>query len=180
MGQPKQLLPFQDKPFIIHCLDGLLASGIRDIVVVLGNHGNKIAGIIRDLPVNIVFNNDPESEMAESVRVGLLAIDNASSGVLICLSDHPLVRSETYKIILNAHFESPDRIVIPVYNRQRGHPSLFPKSLADKVFTGLNLKQVIDASPELVTCVPVSDQGTILDIDSMEDYERMCRSLSQA
>jgi CTP:molybdopterin cytidylyltransferase MocA len=177
MGRPKPLLRLQNKPFIRHCLDAVFSTDIEDIVVVLGSYGEEITHVIGDLPVGIVFNDDPESEMAESVRIGLRAIDQASSGVLVCLSDHPLVRYETYQMIASAHSQNPDRIIIPVYDGRRGHPSLFPKPLADKTFAGLNLKQVIDVSSDLLTCIPVTDQGVILDIDCMEDYQRICKSL---
>ena len=102
MGQPKQLLPLHDKPIIRHCLDNLIASGIENIVAVLGYHGDEVLAAIQEMPVQIVLNENQESEMAESVRIGLRAIAEKSSGVLVCLSDHPLVSVDTLKSLCNA------------------------------------------------------------------------------
>ncbi len=70
-------------------------QGLKISVVVLGQGGSEILDSMKDLPVQIVFNENPESEMAESVRIGLRALTDSSSGVLVHLSDHPLVSVAT-------------------------------------------------------------------------------------
>jgi molybdenum cofactor cytidylyltransferase len=173
MGTPKQLLKIEGKPFIRHCLDALVTSGIADIVVVLGAFQEKIEPVITDLPVRIVSNPAMESEMAESVRLGLDAVDDQSSGILIHLCDHPLVTAETCEKLLNAHLSDPFKIVIPTYEARRGHPTLFPTSLIRAILSGGNLKDIIRANSESVESVSVDDQGTIWDIDSLDDYNRL-------
>ena len=51
MGSSKPLLPLGPKPVIRHCLDIVFGSGIRDVVVVLGENGEAIAGEIDGMPV---------------------------------------------------------------------------------------------------------------------------------
>lgn len=126
MGQLKQILPIGDKPAIRHCLDSIIESGIKDIVVVLGEQGPEVLKVINDLPVKVAFNNEPQSEMAEPVRIGLRAVDADSSGVLVALSDHPLVSVETIKMLIDFHKQDPHKIIIPLYEEKRGHPTLFP------------------------------------------------------
>jgi CTP:molybdopterin cytidylyltransferase MocA len=111
--------------------------------------------------------------MAESVRVGLGAADDRSSGILICLTDHPFVAVETYRQIITAHFSDPAAIVIPTYQERRGHPSLFPRALLQDLWTGSNLRDIIHAHPENVGLLPVNDPETIRDIDTIDDYERV-------
>ena len=125
------------------------------------------------MPVKIVSNPAVKSEMAESVRLGLGAVDDRSSGILIHLCDHPLVSTETCKRLVNAHLSHPLKIVLPVYETRRGHPALFPTSLIRGVLSGGNLKDIIRAHTERVESIPVKDQGTIWDIDSPEDYRRL-------
>jgi molybdenum cofactor cytidylyltransferase len=173
MGTPKQLLEIGGKPLVRHCLDTLTASGIADIVVVLGDLRHKIGPVICDLPIKMVANPAAECEMAESVRVGLGAVDSRSSGVLICLTDHPFVAVETYRQIVEAHFTAPMAIVIPTYQERRGHPSLFPRDLIHDLFSGGNLRDIIHAHPGKVGLLPVDDPETIRDIDTMDDYERV-------
>ncbi|MGD0885764.1 MAG: nucleotidyltransferase family protein [Thermodesulfovibrionales bacterium] len=174
MGRVKQLLPLGDKPVIRHCLDNILSSGITDIIVVLGPHGAQIADVIRGFPVTITLNRYAESEMAESVRLGLKAIDSSSSGVLICLSDHPLVSAKTFKSLLAGHAEDPDKIIVPLYNgRRAGHPTLFPRHVLGELYTGLNLRDILKRDPDRVKCIHVADEGVILDMDTVEDYEKI-------
>jgi molybdenum cofactor cytidylyltransferase len=115
MGQPKQLLPLGNKTVIRHCLDNLVAAGIKDVIVVLSQRGREILNSMKDLPVQVVYNENPESEMAESVRIGLRALTQSSSGVLTHLSDYPLVSVETLKSIVQCYLETPDKIIIPLY-----------------------------------------------------------------
>lgn len=175
MGRPKQLLPLNGKPAIRHCLDCIASSGVTDIVVVLGANGDEAASAIAGLPVRTVFNSDPRSEMAESARLGLANVDGASSGVLVCLADHPLVSPDTVRKLVRAHSKEPDVIIIPLYNGRKGHPALFPPSLIREVFSGLNLRDVIARHAGRVRHLDVQDEGVILDMDTPEDYERIRR-----
>jgi molybdenum cofactor cytidylyltransferase len=178
MGRLKQLLPLGSKPIIRHCLDNLAAAGIGDTVVVLGQNGSKILDSVKELPVKVVFNKTPESEMAESVRIGLRALHEPSSGVLVHLSDHPLVSVETLKSLVQCHLETSDRIIIPLYEGRRGHPTLFPKPVIDEVFEGLNLRDIVNRDSRRARFLSVVDEGVVLDMDTKEDYERICERSS--
>ncbi|MCL4474851.1 MAG: nucleotidyltransferase family protein [Nitrospirae bacterium] len=173
MGQLKQLLPVHNKPAVRHCAETVISSGIGDVVVVLSPIGSDIVTAINDLPLNIVFNENQESEMAVSVRTGLRALDPSSSGVLICLCDHTLVLPETIRTLVNLHAEDPHEIIIPVYNNKKGHPTLFPKKVMTEVMQGLTLRDVIQKDPERVLQVDIADEGVILDMDTMEDYQKI-------
>ncbi|MCX7794536.1 MAG: nucleotidyltransferase family protein, partial [Thermodesulfovibrionales bacterium] len=143
IGQIKQLLPLGNVTVIRRCIDSIIASGIRDIVVVISSNGESIIKEIEHLPVKIAVNRMPESEMAESVRIGCRMIENTVTGILVYPSDHPLVSPNTMKELLQKHMEEPDRILIPYYNQRRGHPTLFPVILLSDLYAGLNLRDII-------------------------------------
>lgn len=192
MGQQKQLLPLGNKPVIRHCLDTIITAGIKDIIVVLGLHAEKVLKVLddftfeqiipphppcakgrgKDFTIKTAYNENPESEMVESVRIGLHSLDGSSSGVLVCLSDHPLVSSQTLKTLVDLHREDPDKIIIPEYKGTRGHPTLFPVNAIRDVFTGSNLREISNKYPERIRFADLSDEGIILDMDTMEDYRR--------
>jgi molybdenum cofactor cytidylyltransferase len=175
MGRPKQLLPLGGKPVIRHCIDAILGADIRDIVVVLGPGGITTAQTLRGLPVDIVVNGNARSEMADSVRIGLSALDGFSSGVLICLVDHPLVSAGTMKTVIQAHREAPDKIIIPAYNGRRGHPSLFPASILKEIFSDVTLRDIVRRDQGRVLVIEVPDEGVVLDMDTREDYEQVLK-----
>ncbi len=171
MGQSKQLLPLGNKPLIRHCLDTILESGIKDIVVVLSEERSAITDALTGYPIKRRFNSDPQSDMAESVRIGLRATDELSSGCMICLSDHPMVSSKTMRTLIELHAEDTRRIIIPVFRGKRGHPTLFPMPVIRGVFEGQTLRDIIRDNAGIVENVAVEDKGIIIDIDTMEDYE---------
>lgn len=125
--------------------------------------------------MKIVFNEAPESEMAESVRIGLRVIDDSSTGVLICLSDHPLVLPETLRVLIDSHSGDPGKIIIPMYTGKRGHPSLFPIHAIKEIFEGLNLRDVINKTPGRIKNINVEDEGILLDMDTIEDYKKISK-----
>jgi molybdenum cofactor cytidylyltransferase len=174
MGKLKQLLPLADKSAVHHCLDALVAAGIEDIAVVLGQGHEGIRRAINGFPVRIVVNEKAESEMVESVRAGLSA-GVFGSGFLVCLADHPLVLPETIKTLVGVHGGRPDLIVIPTYRGRRGHPCIFPAVAIRKVFSGMNLREIVAADPSGVEYVGVDDEGVVLDMDTEEEYRVMLR-----
>ncbi len=170
MGQTKQLLKLGDKTVIRHCIDSLVDGGVNEILVVVGACGNKLAPHLRGLPVSIAVNETPYSDMAESVRTGLKQLRHYTSPVLVCLSDQPLVSPETVRLILREHRAFPDAIIIPEYEGKRGHPSLFPRSALDDIFSGATLRDIVKKDPDRVRLAPVRDEGVLLDMDTRKDY----------
>jgi molybdenum cofactor cytidylyltransferase len=173
MGTSKQLLPLGDRPVIRHCYDTIAAAGIRQVIVVIGAHGNGSSEALHGTPATIVRNTVPDSQMADSVRTGLGAVDDRCSGVLVCLSDHPLILVGTYKAIICAHQEAPDRLIIPVYIGRRGHPTLFPPGAVQEIASGATLRDVISKNESFLTLLDVDDEGVVLDMDTVDDYRRI-------
>jgi molybdenum cofactor cytidylyltransferase len=173
MGTLKQLLPLGDKPVIRHCVDTIVAAGIRPVIVVINIHDNGIPDALHGTLATIVRNTVPDSQMSDSVRSGLGAINDRCSGVLICLSDHPLISIGTYTTIISAHVKAPDTIVIPVYGGRRGHPSLIPPGAVREIVSGANLRDVIRKDASRLTLLDVADEGVVLDMDTDDDYRRI-------
>ncbi len=172
MGRSKQLLPLANKPAIHWCLDALLDSGLQDITVVLGPTGQEIAEHIKDYPVTTVWNNNPESDMAGSVKVGLQALTNASA-ILIVPVDHPLATSSTIKKLIDTHSRHPDKIIIPTYDNRKGHPTLFPKSIIDELSTLPTLRDIMHKDAQRVHLVKVEDEGVMLNITTPDEYKKI-------
>ena len=177
MGQTKQLLLLDEKPVIRHCIDALQSARIAEIVVVVNAGYSGIVDTLRDLPLILAVNTSQDSDMAESVRAGLTAIRQSASGVLICLSDHPLVRPETIEALITEHQNLPDKIVIPCYNGRRGHPSLFPKSILQELQGGGTLRDITRKEPHRVVLIDTGDEGVVLDMDTPEEFHHIVETM---
>ncbi len=179
MGMCKQLLPLEGKPVIRHCLDNLLDGGISDIFVVIGTQGYMIAETIRNYPVTVVRTTDPDGDMAASVLTGRAALPQTTSGVMIALADHPLITPQTVALLSAQHGKERDRIIIPVHEGKKGHPTLFPRPILDELTATGTLRDLVMCDPGRLRLVEVPDQGVRLDMDTPEDYQMiagLCRS----
>lgn len=173
MGSCKQLLPLNGKPVIVHCLEAMITASISDIIVVINSAGDAVIEATAGFPVTIARNENPESDMAESVRVGLGKIAAASTGVIVALTDHPLVSSKTYSLLVERHRTEPESVIIPVYEGKKGHPTLFPRAILEELKKPLTLRDIIRKHSDKVCELQVPDIGVALDMDTWEDYERV-------
>jgi CTP:molybdopterin cytidylyltransferase MocA len=173
MGRCKQLLPLPDRPAVVRCVETILAAGVDEVVVVIGPGGEAVAQAIAALPVTLVRNEDPESDMAGSVRVGLAALGGGTERIFVCLCDHPLVAPQTLAAMRRRGAERPEAIVIPCYRGRKGHPTLFPRALLAEIASLPTLREVIGRHREMVSLLETEDEGTVLDMDTWEDYQRL-------
>ncbi len=172
MGRPKQLLPIHGKAAVRYCVETIIAAGVADIIAVVAK-GSPVGAAVQDLPTRVVCNEDPESDMAGSVRVGLQAVAPTSRSVLVCLVDHPLVTAGTIGSILSEADRDPVKIIIPRYQARGGHPTLFPRSIIRKLEKGKNLRDLINSHAAQVRYLDVDDEGVVLDMDTEADYEKI-------
>lgn len=171
MGVCKQTLPLAGKPVIVHCVDALTEAGVLDITVVVGKYADVIRQALSHVTVFVVENHRPGADMADSVRRGLTAMEPLPSGVMICLSDHPLVTSKTIGTLLDTQRAFPGDILIPVHQNRNGHPVIFPSALLASIHHGGTLRDIIQANPDRVHRIPVDDAGVLMDMDTPEDYQ---------
>lgn len=180
MGQCKQLLPLGGTTVIGRCLGALVAGGTGTLTVVVSEAENGVAAAARDYPVTIVVNSEGEGDMSSSVRAGRAALPADVSGVIVCPGDYPLVSAATIAALIAAHAASPDRIIIPCHRGRRGHPLLFPRPVLEELTGGLILRDLVRRDPGRISCIDTDDPGILHDMDTPEDYERICTLIEQS
>lgn len=179
MGSCKQLLPLGENTVIGRCIGALITGGTGEIVVIVSEEGHEVADAVRDYPVRIVINPEGEGDMASSVRAGRDALTAEASGVIVCLCDYPLVSATTITNLIVEHGGSPGSIIIPCHRERRGHPLLFPRSILNELANDLILRDLVRRDPERIRCLDVVDPGVLLDMDTPEDYRRICSMMRQ-
>jgi len=68
---------------------------------------------------------------------------------------------------------SPGRIIIPVYQGRKGHPTLFPYHVIMELRKCETLRDLIHSHGERILYLGVTDEGTVLDMDTPEDYQKI-------
>lgn len=174
MGTPKQLLDVDGKPMLLGIVDALLGGGASRVTVVAN------AGLRERFPplppiVGFAMNDDPQTEMIDSIRIGL-GSSPAADGYLICPSDAARITAADVRRCVNAFAQSPDRIIIAAHNGKRGHPTIFPQSLASVVRSrecDAGLNHLARNRPHLVREVACDSAGTVSNVNTPADYEKL-------
>ncbi len=175
MGAPKQLLPVRDKPMLLGVVDALLAGGCDAVVIVAHSDVRNALPPLSDPRVRFALNDDASSEMIDSVRIGLSA-EHHAGGYLVCPCDAAGITPDDVRRCVEAFRDTPDRIVIATHGGRKGHPMIYPGSLAGVVNspecdTGLN--RLARNRPQLVRLVACDSPGTIANVNTPADYERV-------
>lgn len=180
MGSPKPLLDFGGKTALEICLESLLNSGVQAIVVVTNPMlYAKLSSLAHGLPVRFVVNPNRDSEMGDSLRLGIRALNGHREGVLVSLIDQPLVKTATVRALIRAFVEDATKIVIPTHKGKKGHPVLLPSKILATLGANETLKGLISRHDYRVRVIETPDPAVLLDLDTKEAYLKAKRSLGR-
>ena len=177
MGRPKQLLQFGGKAMLRRAASVALKAGCRPVVVVTGANATASRKALRGLDVQEAENQQWESGISSSVRVGIEAVITASpqiAAVVLMLCDQPFVTREIIAQLVAAHRETGRSIVASGYGGSYGVPALFGKAHFAELTTlkgAAGAKQVIQKHLPKVHLLPFPE-GEI-DIDTPDDLARL-------
>lgn len=185
MGNPKALLDFRGRPFVVAVLEALEALDLKHRVVVLGIDADRIRARIAGHSCVLVENPDPDSGPIGSLRLALAALEPVRpTAVLVWPVDVPHVRLATVERLIETHERSGAAIVVPAFGERHGHPviwsaRLFPELATSPAATAEGARAVRRAHASEVASVVVDDPAVIEDIDTPEDYERLIRAINR-
>lgn len=191
MGRPKLLLPWGGKTIVEHVLAAWRASRVDHAVMVVHPEDEHLAQLGRQCGCIVVRPDDPPAEMKVSVRIALAHVKREfcpveSDAWLLAPADMPTLSSAVIDMLIGAYRAAlgaggateptiwASTIWAPAAGGRRGHPVLFPWSLATEV-ERLGDAEGINA---LVARHPMRtiDAGAAAifdDLDTPEDYERL-------
>ena len=181
MGRPKALLKdAEGRAFVARIVRTFAGAGIDDITIVTGSQHDAIGAAVADdaSPVipRIVRNPDPSRGQLSSLWTGLETLGPDTTAVLMTLVDVPMLRASTIIAVVDAWRRTRAPIVRPAMGTRHGHPVLFDRSTFDELRRApLNAgaKAVVHAYAERVVNVPVDDPGSLVDVDTPADYDRV-------
>ena len=186
MGSAKALLPIDERDtFLSRIVRTFHGAGVARIVVVLGHDAAALIERLgpAGLQAEVVVNAGYDAGQLSSLLTGLDAIESRADapeieGVLLMLVDAPLVSEETVRAVVGRYRATRAPIVRPVRGEEHGHPvlidrSLFPLLRAADPASGA--KPIVRAHVSREGDVLVDDEGPFLDVDTIEEYERVFR-----
>jgi putative nucleotidyltransferase with HDIG domain len=170
-----------------------LSPWVRDIYVVTGCRRDEVRQALQSASRsscasssafssrNIRFINNErfaDTDMFESVRLGVKALAFDSSGFFLLPGDVPLVTGHTIRSILEAARSSEFAVVQPFYRGKSGHPPLVLDSCYRHIdaYNGENgLRGALAFFKDQTLRLDVPDPAILMDADLPEDYARMAR-----
>ena len=175
LGQPKQLLSWNGKSLVEHAARTALAAGLDPVVVVIGYRGDEMRQALH-APVTVVENPDWREGISTSLRAGLKALPEDAGAAILLLVDQPRVDARHLKAMVEAYRSSVQPIVVSTYQGRRSSPTLFDRSLFDELAhaTGdSGGRSLVQDHPAWVTNVEADGELALLDVDTLDDWQRI-------
>ena len=176
----KCLLLHEGEPLVAH-VARLSLTACASSVVVTGFDADAVHDALSPFAHNLrlVHNPDWRTGQASSLRVGLAALPSTVAGAAVFLADQPCVRPETVDRLLHAFHKRPHDFVAPQRKGRRGNPVVIPAGRFPEVMA---LTGDTGARPLFerygVHVVNIDDPGVVMDVDTVEDYARLCAQSS--
>jgi molybdenum cofactor cytidylyltransferase len=179
MKTQKLLLPFQGKTMIEKVIGNVTNSAVDRTLVVVGCNKDEILAVIDYLPVSHCYNENYKQGMLSSVKAGFRSLPETFEAALVFPGDQPMITPEAVNIVIRAYRQSNKGIVIPVFQKRRGHPLLINSKYREEIekledqegLSGLACK-----FPEDVLEVDVNLPGILKDIDTPGEYLESIKS----
>lgn len=185
MGFPKQLIEICGEPMIRVIVSKTLGLGFGEVVLVLGHSAREILETLGSYldRLRIVFNYRYVEGMATSLIAGVKALNDRVEAFVVILSDQPFVRPSTILNIARAYREARDNganpaMIIPTYRGARGNPVLISSKLIPEILKlsgDVGARILIERHKNNVLYVDTNDPGVVIDIDTIEDLDRVRR-----
>ena len=103
VGENKLTKKIRGIPLIKHSVKNILASPVDELIVVLGYQKEIIEKLIdKNEKIKFVFNNNFESGMASSIKIGLNNLSEKTEAFFICLGDMPMINQDVYNQLIRS------------------------------------------------------------------------------
>lgn len=176
MGTPKALLELDGTTFLARLADALRRGGCGPVAVVAASEAGPVAAEAVRAGTRLVVNPGGQGGQIGSLRAALSdlrALDDPPAAVIFTPVDNPAATAATIRKLIRGWEEGRAAIVAPSYRGTRGHPVLADMGIAAEFMEGglaEGARTVVRRDPARVLEVPVTDPGTLDDIDTPRAY----------
>jgi molybdenum cofactor cytidylyltransferase len=156
-------------------IDIVKKSSVDNTLIVLGADMNKLILLVEKKSVKHCYNKNFKEGMLSSVKCGFGNLPSDYDAVMVFQGDQPLISAVTINMVIQAYRLTGKGIVIPVYDKKRGHPILIDRKYKDnieKLDEKVGLRSLIYLFPDDIQEVETTDPGILMDFDTYAEYEK--------
>jgi len=178
MGEPKGLLSYRGKPFLINQIERLFEIGLSEIIVVLGKDYKLYHEIIPKLS-GVEFTVNPATEKGQfsSIQCGIQKMQSRErTGVFIFPIDVPCPDKEVWEELAKALSSSDIPVTIPEYQGKKGHPVLISREFMQHLVScesdsrlDFEIYKQIDLKKAKI--ISVDDKNITQNLNTPEDWK---------
>ena len=190
-GEPilKQLLPYGKSTILETIIHTIQKSRIDQTVIVLGHQRNKIQPMIQKYPLHIIYNPQYKKGMLTSIQAGIrnalrlfpkITDMKKQDAIMIFLGDQPFINHSTIHKLIRSSRKYPQKILIPIHRKKRGHPVLLPRIYTKEILqipVHKGLRELMQNHPDKIEEIPITKNSILRDIDTPEEYQREMKRL---
>jgi len=179
LGQPKQLLRYQGRTLIRQMGEEAIAAVDTPVMVVTGANADLVEEALRELPIEVVENDNWEEGMGSSIGIGISEMELLHpelSSIIIMVCDQPFVNATLLKKLIQHQQVTGKGIIGATYENTIGTPVLF----GNQYFPALKELQGPDGVRQILRqstgdIAIVSFPLGALDIDTADDYQQLLK-----
>jgi CTP:molybdopterin cytidylyltransferase MocA len=175
VGGPKALLPVPGGTFLSRVAALCREAGCDALLVVTAPPPDPVAAAAAREGLPTAENPRPDRGMFSSVQAGLAASGTPEGGVLVFPVDHPHVRVETVRRLLDAGRRAPPGSwALPLHDGRPGHPVWLDARAVQAVLAwdpAGTLREALAGSGLRSLAVPVADPGVRRNVNLVSDLD---------
>ena len=163
-GSNKLLAPFMGQPMIERLFTITEALFSQRIVV---TRYEEISRLASQKNISVLLHH--ETDLNDTIRLGLSALDPNTDGCMFCPCDQPLLTAKSLAGMLNVFEKSPKLIIRAAFLEQYGTPVIFPAWTFEELKTlpeGSGGRFILNKYRDSVKSFHVDNPWELSDIDT--------------
>jgi len=160
-------------------IDIVLKGGVHPLFVILGCDHERIRTYIQHPEIKIIVNKDWAEGISSSIRTGIRSTsDIGADAAFIFVMDQPFLHPRLIRTMIDIFKKEAPKIIAPRVNGQQTNPVLFSNTLFPELMLlegDHGAKKILDNQD--LFWFDWDDPKLLMDIDSMEDYQRVIHNL---
>lgn len=173
MGEPKMTMPWGKSTVLQTVVAAFQSAGVDEVLVVTGADREQIEALVGRTVQTIYNAGYAEGGMLSSIQVGLAMKQREARAVLIGLGDQPQVQTRIVQRILQIYQRTNASIIVPSFEKHRGHPWLVGREHWDEILHMQNsrtMRDFLNKHAGQIKYLDVDTSSIMADLDTPDEY----------